>query len=96
MNLGYFNYPLPVNEPVLQLCAGLKRKRILKKTIEELKSKEEDIPMYIGMKKCEPEIKSLYILRTKLRIRSAYFHAGDEAMFTRQLMLPWRREAGQT
>ena len=48
MNLGYFNYPLPVNEPVLQYAPGSPEREALKKILQELKSKPQDIPMYIG------------------------------------------------
>ena len=48
MNLGYFNYPLPQNEPVLNYAPGSKERETLKKTLAELKSQQIDIPMYIG------------------------------------------------
>lgn len=48
MSLGYFSYPLPANEPVLQYAPGSPEKAALKKAIAELKKKETDIPMYIG------------------------------------------------
>lgn len=50
MNPGYFAYPLPQNEPVLNYAPGSKEKELLKKTIKELKGKQADIPMYIGGK----------------------------------------------
>ncbi|RYG05695.1 MAG: L-glutamate gamma-semialdehyde dehydrogenase [Chitinophagaceae bacterium] len=48
MSLGYFSYPLPPNEPVLNYAPGSKEKELLKKTLQELKSQQADIPMYIG------------------------------------------------
>jgi 1-pyrroline-5-carboxylate dehydrogenase len=48
MNLGYFDYALPVNEPVLNYSPGSREREILKKTLAELKSQQMDIPMYIG------------------------------------------------
>jgi 1-pyrroline-5-carboxylate dehydrogenase len=48
MNLGYFNYPTPVNEPVLNYAPGSAEKKRLKTTIAALKSKKIDVPMYIG------------------------------------------------
>jgi 1-pyrroline-5-carboxylate dehydrogenase len=48
MNLGYFAYPLPQNEPVLNYAPGSKEKELLKRTIKELKNIKADIPMYIG------------------------------------------------
>ena len=37
MNLGYFHYPLPTNEPVLNYAPGSTEKATLKKTLAELK-----------------------------------------------------------
>ncbi len=48
MNLGYFAYPLPQNEPVLNYAPGSKEKESLKKVLQEFKSSKADIPMYIG------------------------------------------------
>ena len=48
MSLGYFSYPLPVNEPVLSYAPGSPEKLRLKKVLAELKKKEADVPMYIG------------------------------------------------
>jgi 1-pyrroline-5-carboxylate dehydrogenase len=48
MNLGYFNYPLPVNEPVLNYAPGSKERELLLQTLKELKSQQIDVPMYIG------------------------------------------------
>lgn len=48
MNSGYFNYPLPTNEPVLSYAPGTPEREALKKALAELKQEEIDIPMYIG------------------------------------------------
>ncbi len=48
MNLGYFSYPLPANEPVLQYAPESAERKALKKVLKELKSSEADIPMYIN------------------------------------------------
>jgi 1-pyrroline-5-carboxylate dehydrogenase len=48
MNLGYFNYPLPVNEPVLNYAPGSKERALLQQTLKELKAQQIDVPMYIG------------------------------------------------
>ena len=74
MNLGYFNYPLPVNEPVKSYAPGSSEKKLLKKALQELKSVEHDIPAIIGGK----EIRS----GNKIKIRPphelshtlGYFH----------------------
>jgi 1-pyrroline-5-carboxylate dehydrogenase len=48
MNQGYFSYSLPANEPVYNYAPGSPERAALKKTLEELKSKPVDVPMYIG------------------------------------------------
>ena len=50
MNIGYFNYPLPVNEPVKSYAPGSSEKKSLKNVLNELKSIEHDIPAIIGGK----------------------------------------------
>jgi 1-pyrroline-5-carboxylate dehydrogenase len=48
MSLGYFNYPMPVNEPVLNYTPGSVEKKRLKDVLAAYKSKKIDVPMYIG------------------------------------------------
>ncbi|WP_225974072.1 hypothetical protein [Arachidicoccus ginsenosidivorans] len=48
MSLGYFNYPLPANEPVLGYAPGSAERAALSKAIADAKKKKLEIPMYIG------------------------------------------------
>lgn len=48
MNTGSFHFALPVNEPVLNYAPGSNERSLLKEVIKELKSKQLDVPMYIG------------------------------------------------
>ncbi len=50
MQLGYFNYPLPANEPVLSYAPGSPERKSLKEALSSLKKKTLDIPMYINGK----------------------------------------------
>ena len=50
MQFGNFNYPSPVNEPVLSYAPGSPEKLALKKALQSLKKKTLDIPMYINGK----------------------------------------------
>lgn len=50
MSLGYFSYPMPVNEPVLSYAPGSPERKRLKEILAELKKERIDIPMYIGNK----------------------------------------------
>jgi 1-pyrroline-5-carboxylate dehydrogenase len=78
MNLGYFAYPLPQNEPVLNYAPGSKEREALKKTLKELKAEKADIPMYIGGKEIRTnklgEIRPPHETSHLL----AQFHEGDE------------------
>lgn len=48
MSNGFFNVPYPTNEPVFSYAPGTKERQLLKKALEEARSKQLDIPMYIG------------------------------------------------
>ncbi len=79
MSLGYFSYPIPVNEPVLSYAPGSPERAALKKTLEELKKEQIEIPMYIGgeevktgkLQEIHPPHETSFTL--------AKFHAGDES-----------------
>lgn len=78
MSLGYFSYPLPVNEPVLNYAPGSKEKEILKKTLQELKNAEYDIPMYIGDKEVRTGKKIALRPPHEIAHTIGYFHEGNE------------------
>ena len=42
MKFGDFYYPFPVNEPVLTYAPGTAERKLLKETLQELKSKKID------------------------------------------------------
>lgn len=77
MSNGFFNVPYPKNEPVLTYAPGTKERQLLKKALEEARSKQLDIPMYIGGEevrtgkkiKLSPPHDHQHIL--------GYFHEGD-------------------
>lgn len=85
MDRGYFNYPIPVNEPVLNYAPGSKEKEILKKTLAELKGQDMDIPMFIGgeevrtgsSKPIHPPHERAHTL--------GHFHAGDASHVTQAI-----------
>ncbi len=78
MNLGYFSYPLPANEPVLQYAPGSAEKLALKKTLAELKKKAIDVPMYIGGKAVRTGKKVAMHPPHEIAHTLGYFHAGEE------------------
>lgn len=77
MNLGYFSYPIPVNEPVHSYAPGSAEREALKRTLKELKSQSMDIPMYIGGK--EVRTGKLQAIHPPHEIAHTLgsFHAGD-------------------
>jgi 1-pyrroline-5-carboxylate dehydrogenase len=89
MNIGYFNYPLPVNETVQSYSPGSPEKKLLKKALTELKSVEHDIPAIIGGKEIRSGVKIKMRPPHELSHTLGYFHrsakehiqlAIDEAM----------------
>jgi 1-pyrroline-5-carboxylate dehydrogenase len=74
MNIGYFNYPLPVNEPVLSYAPGSPEKKSLKKALLELKSVEHDIPAIIGGKEIRSGNKIKMRPPHELSHTLGYFH----------------------
>ncbi len=79
MNLGYFSYPIPANEPILHYAPGSAERKALKKTIAELKATEADIPMYIGGEEVRTG-KTVDIHPPHERaFKLGHFHAGDES-----------------
>lgn len=77
MNLGYFHYPQPVNEPVLNYAPGSPEKLALKKVLAELKKKELDIPMYIGGRAVRTGNRVAIHPPHERNHTLGYFHAGD-------------------
>jgi 1-pyrroline-5-carboxylate dehydrogenase len=78
MNLGYFNYPMPVNEPVLSYAPGSAERKHLKEVLAELKSTEVDVPMYIGNKEVRTNKRIAMHPPHEIAHTLGYFHAGEE------------------
>jgi 1-pyrroline-5-carboxylate dehydrogenase len=78
MSIGYFSYPLPVNEPVLQYHPGSKEKEVLKKTLKELKGKVHDIPMYIGGNLVKTGKKTPIHAPHDIAHTLGHYHSGEE------------------
>lgn len=78
MNNGYFSYPMPANEPVLQYAPGSPERAALQKALAELKKKPIDVPMYIGSKQVKTGNKVAMHPPHERNHVLGYFHAGDE------------------
>lgn len=77
MNFGYFNYPLPQNEPVLTYAPGSKERETIKKTLKALKAETHDIPMYIGGKEVRSGKKIAIHPPHEIAHTLGHFHSGD-------------------
>ena len=78
MNYGYFDYPMPQNEPVLNYAPGSPERKKLQETLAELKKEEADIPMYIGGKEVRSNKKQAIHPPHEISHTLGYFHAGNE------------------
>jgi 1-pyrroline-5-carboxylate dehydrogenase len=78
MSFGYFSYPMPANEPVLQYAPGSPERAALKKTLAELKKKPIEIPMYIGGKSVKTGKKMAIHPPHEISHTLGFFHAGEE------------------
>ncbi len=77
MQFGYFNYPLPANEPVLSYAPGSPEKKRLKETLAQMKSTAIDVPMYIGAEEVRTGKKSAMRPPHEHGHVLGYFHEGD-------------------
>lgn len=78
MNLGYFNYPLPANEPVQNYAPGSPERATLKKALADLKKKPLEIPMYIGGRAIKTGKKIAIRPPHETAHVLGHFHMGDE------------------
>ena len=74
MNIGYFNYPLPQNEPVKSYGPGSMEKKLLKQALVELKSIEHDVPAVVGGKEVRSGNKIIMRPPHELSHTLGYFH----------------------
>jgi 1-pyrroline-5-carboxylate dehydrogenase len=85
MNLGYFDYPMPANEPVYSYAPGTTERKKLKETLAALKNAEPDIPMYIGADEVRTGKKVALHPPHEIAHTLGYFHAGDESHVTQAI-----------
>lgn len=78
MNTGYFSYPLPHNEPVLTYGPGTSERVALKAALKKLKSKQLDIPMYIGGRAIKTGKKVALHPPHETAFTLGHFHAGEQ------------------
>ncbi|MEP6467962.1 MAG: aldehyde dehydrogenase family protein, partial [Parafilimonas sp.] len=78
MNLGYFTYSMPVNEPVFSYAPGSPERKKLKEVLAELKKEEIDVPMYIGADEVRTGNKVALHPPHEIAHTLGYFHTGNE------------------
>lgn len=78
MSNAFFKVPFPKNEPVLSYAPGTKERQLLKKALEEGRSQELDIPMYIGSEEVRTGNKVRLSPPHDHKHTLGYFHAGDK------------------
>jgi 1-pyrroline-5-carboxylate dehydrogenase len=78
MATGFFDVPLPKNEPVLDYAPGTNERIKLKKEIENYLSRQVEIPMFIGGKEVKTgKLKEIRAPHNHNHILG-YYHEGDE------------------
>jgi 1-pyrroline-5-carboxylate dehydrogenase len=78
MQFGYFNYPTPINEPVLSYAPGSPEKLALKKALAILKKKTLDVPMFINGKAVRTGKKVAIHPPHELNHTLGHFHLGNK------------------
>jgi 1-pyrroline-5-carboxylate dehydrogenase len=76
---GFFNVPVPVNEPVKNYAAGSPERAELQKAIREFRGQVKDIPMYIGSEEVRTGITKKISPPHDHQHLLGHFHEGDAA-----------------
>ncbi|SDK82905.1 1-pyrroline-5-carboxylate dehydrogenase [Catalinimonas alkaloidigena] len=74
---GFFNPPLPQNEPVLDYAPGSPERQALKEALQEARGKELDVPMYIGGEEVRTDTRHKLSPPHDHQHVLGYFHEGD-------------------
>lgn len=78
MPKGIFKVPVAVNEPIKNYAPGSAERKELQAMLKELRSKELDIPMYIGGKEVRSENKSRVSPPHDHKHTLGHFHKSDK------------------
>ncbi len=77
MSFGLFNVPTPANEPVKEYRPGSPEREAVKKALQDFRSQETDIPMYIGDKEVRTDRKLRIAPPHDHQHTIGYFNEGD-------------------
>ncbi len=78
MPKGIYKIPVPVNEPVKQYASGSPERKELQAMLKTLRSKQIDIPMYIGSKEVRSNNKIRLAPPHDHKHTLGYFHKSDK------------------
>ncbi len=101
---GFFNVPVPVNEPVLNYGPRSVERAALKAALEQARAQQVDIPMYIGgqevrtgkTQEVRPPHDHKHVLATFHEGDASHVHAAIDAALTAKAHwenLPWEHRA---
>ncbi|QNR83477.1 L-glutamate gamma-semialdehyde dehydrogenase [Pedobacter riviphilus] len=76
---GFFNVPTPVNEPINSYAPGTKERLLLKEAIADARSKQLDIPMFIGGQEVHTKNKKKVVAPHDHQHVLATFSYGDKS-----------------
>ncbi|MBN2347702.1 MAG: L-glutamate gamma-semialdehyde dehydrogenase [Bacteroidales bacterium] len=79
MSGGFFNVPVPKNEPVLKYIPGSEEREELKKAIAEARASQLEAPMIIGGRKVESGNRVEMCPPHDLKHILGYYHQGEES-----------------
>ena len=85
MPKGIYKVPTAVNEPIKSYAAGSAERKELQAMLKELRSKEIDIPMYIGGKEVRSENKARLAPPHDHKHTLGYFHKSDKTHVTQAI-----------
>ncbi len=77
MPKGFYNVPIAENEPILNYLPDSSEKKELKKVIEEFRSEEIEIPMYIGGKEVKTGNLERIFPPHDIKHTLGYYHKGE-------------------
>jgi 1-pyrroline-5-carboxylate dehydrogenase len=79
MPKGFYNVPVPVNEPVKSYAPGSPERKELQAMLKELRSQEVDVPMYINGKEIRTGNKGRLAPPHDHQHTLGYYHKGDKS-----------------
>ncbi|HRG00674.1 MAG TPA: L-glutamate gamma-semialdehyde dehydrogenase [Bacteroidia bacterium] len=85
MPKGIYKVPTAVNEPIKSYAAGSAERKELQAMLKELRSKEIDIPMYIGGKEVRSENRTRLAPPHDHKHTLGYFHKSDKTHVTQAI-----------